>query len=148
MRPIPYRHGVATQKTRLRCIGFCLLDVANPGSLTKIFPLRAQLAVGNLHEVLVIPLPQMDVVLPVGVISHDDGPDAVRQAIVDEVSRGLHHVVVNAVVTGHRDARHLFGSRQFLKIQDRVQLRQAPVVLMVNGFEGFSVDEKRRPIRC
>ena len=135
MRPIPYRHCVATPKTRLRCIAFFLLDVAHPVTLTKIFPWRAPLSVGNLHEVLVITFPQMDVVLPVGVISHDDGPDAVRQAIVDEVSRGLHHVVVNAVVTGHREARHLFGSRQFLKIQDRLPLRQAPVVLMVNGFE-------------
>ncbi len=147
MRPSPYRHWVAIQTTRVRCIGFFLLNVANPVVLTKIFPLRAQLSVGDVHEVLVGALPPMDGALPVGVISHDDGPDAVRQAIVDVVSRGLHHVVVDSVVTGHRDSRHLFGSRPFLKIQDRLPLRQAPVVLMVNGLELFSVDEKRRPIR-
>ena len=147
MRPIPYRHGVAIQKTRLRWIGFFLLDVANSVLLTKIFQLRTQLSVGDLHEILVVALPQMDVALPVGIISHDDGPDAVRKAMVDDESRGLHHIVVDSVVTGYRDSRYLFRSRQFLKIQDRLQLRQAPVVLMVNGFEWFSVDEQRRPIR-
>ncbi len=146
MRPIPYRHCVTIQKTRLRCIGFFLLDVANPVSITKIFQLRAQLSVGDWHEVLVVALPQMDVALPVGVLSHDDGPDAVRQAIVDEVSRSFHHVVVNSVVTGHRDSRHSFGSRQLLKIKDCLQLCRAYIVLMVKGFKGFSVEDERRPI--
>ena len=85
--------------------------------------MRAQLSVGDWHEVLVVALPQMDVALPVGVLSHDDGPDAVRKAMVDDESRGLHHIVVDSVVTGYRDSRYLFRSRQFLKIQDRLQLR-------------------------
>ncbi len=41
---------------------------------------------GTLRKVLIVALPQMDVVLPVGIIAHDDGPEAVGQAIVDDVS--------------------------------------------------------------
>ncbi len=63
-----------------------LLDGANPASPTKMFQLRAPLSVGDLREVLVAALPQMDVVLRIGIISHDGGPDAVRRAIVADVS--------------------------------------------------------------
>ncbi|MCL5015657.1 MAG: hypothetical protein M1493_16970 [Firmicutes bacterium] len=51
-----------------------------------MFQLRAPLSVGDLREVLVAALPQMDVVLRIGIISHDGGPDAVRRAIVADVS--------------------------------------------------------------
>ncbi len=126
MRPISYRHWVAIQKTRLRGIRFFLLDVANSVWLTKIFQLLAQLSMGDLHEVLVVALPEMAALLPVGMIPDDDGPDAVLQAMVNEVLRGLHQAVADLVVTGRRDAIHLFGSRQFWKIKNCLPLCLRP----------------------
>ena len=69
-----------------------------------------------------------------------------RKAVVDNVPRRFHHVVSDLVVTIHGDSGHLFRSGQLLLVKNGLQLCDSRIVLMVKGFQVFSVENERRSI--
>ena len=56
------------------------------------------------------------------------------QAVIHDVSCGLHQVIVHLVIAIHRDPRHLFRTRVLLLIKDGLQRGHSCIVLMVQGF--------------
>ena len=68
---------------------------------------RDELVEWHLHEVLVVPVADVDAILPTRVLTDEDGSNVVGNAVVDDLAGCLVHVVVNLVVANTGEVLHL-----------------------------------------
>ncbi len=141
------RNLVPVKETRFRRIGFFLFHIENPVSFAEGFNLAPERPMWNLHEVLVVAFANVNVFFPSGIDANNDFAESLIQTVVDDVTSRLAEIILNVVIAVHRQSRLLFrGSFDLLQVFDALKFRMALVVPMVDAFEGFPVDEKRRPI--
>ena len=101
----------------------------------------------NLNKVLIVPLTNVNRPFPIWVIPDNQCSDTVIDTVISNVPSRFVHVVPDTIVTPNSQSTLKIGiAIATLALPFRRKVGNSFVVLMVNAFEGFPVDNKRRPI--
>lgn len=141
---VPDRHSVTIQKRGNACVRFLLLRHCNPVTLTEALQLAIQRVYRDLGKVLIVAFAQIDPLLEVRVVTHNNFANAVVSAPIDNVPSRFIQVVVNPVVTVIKE-RSLAMCQRFdvMPVLFRLQTSILLVVPLVERLQPSAVDDER-----
>jgi len=120
--------------------------IAHPDAETRQFRFVAQhldeAGMGDRHEVLVVALPQFDLLLPEVILADDQGANALLHQVLDDPAARQVQLVVNAAIAPIGQALEPF--RRNPHPQAGLEFCPALVVILVDGLQGAAINDYRR----